>query len=42
MYDYCGTDTHAIEQIGLLLNSKINKKTAERIKRISASANRLL
>ena len=42
MYECCGTDTHAIEQIGLLLNSKINKKTAERIKRISASANRLL
>lgn len=42
MYEYSGTDTHAIEQIGLLINSKINKKTARRIKRISASANRLL
>lgn len=42
MYECCGTDTHAIEQIGLLLNSEINKKTAVRIKRISASANRLL
>lgn len=41
MYDYCGTDTHAIEQIGLLLNSEINKKTASKIKRLSARGNEL-
>ena len=38
MYDYCGTDTHYFEQISLLLNSDINKKTAKRIKQVITSS----
>ena len=34
MYDFCGTDTHSVEQVGLLLNSMIGKKTVKRIQAI--------
>jgi len=34
MYDFCGTDTHSVEQVGLLLNSLISKKTVKRIQAI--------
>jgi len=35
MYDYCGTDIHSIDQLGLFLNSEINKKTVKRVKQIA-------
>ena len=35
MYDYCGTDIHSIDQLGLFLNSEINKKTVKLVKKLS-------
>ena len=35
MYDYCGTDTHSIEQVRMFLNSEISKKTVKMVKEIS-------
>lgn len=35
MYDYCGTDTHSLSSAELFLDSLINKKTVDRIKRIN-------
>ena len=37
LYDYCGTDTHSIDQMRMFLNSEISKKTAKKVKRISDS-----
>lgn len=34
MYDYCGTDTHSLSSAELFLDSLINKKTVERVRRI--------
>ena len=35
MYDYCGTDTHSIEQVRMFLNSEISKKSVKKVKEIS-------
>ena len=35
MYDYCGTDTHSLSSAELFLDSLINKKTVERVRRIN-------
>lgn len=35
MYDYCGTDTHSIEQVNYFLNSEISKKKVKRVKQIA-------
>ena len=35
MYDYCGTDTHSIEQVNYFLNSEISKKMVKRVKQIA-------
>jgi tyrosine-protein phosphatase YwqE len=35
MYDYCGSDTHSIEHVEFLLNSKINKNTVKKVKKIA-------
>ena len=35
LYDYCGTDTHSLSSAELFLDSLINKKTVDRIKRIN-------
>ena len=35
MYDYCGTDTHSINQVELFLNSEISKKTVKMVKKIA-------
>ncbi len=37
MYDYCGSDTHSIEQVSLFLDSMISKKIAKKVLRISES-----
>ena len=34
MYDYCGTDTHSIEQTDYFLRSIINKKLIKKIKKL--------
>ena len=35
MYDYCGSDTHSTNQVGMFLNSEISKKTVKMIKNIA-------
>ena len=35
MYDYCGTDTHSIDQVRMFLNSEISKKIVKKVKLIS-------
>lgn len=35
MYDYCGSDTHSIEHVEFFLNSKINKNTVKKVKKIA-------
>ena len=35
MYDYCGTDTHSIEQMEYFLNSEISKKVVKRVKQVA-------
>lgn len=35
MYDYCGSDTHSLNQVELFLNSIISRKTAKMIKTLS-------
>jgi tyrosine-protein phosphatase YwqE len=35
MYDYCGSDTHSINQVEMFLNSEISKKTVKMIKNIA-------
>ena len=35
MYDCCGTDTHSLSSAELFLDSLINKKTVERVRRIN-------
>lgn len=35
MYDYCGTDTHSIEQVNYFLNSEISIKMVKRVKQIA-------
>lgn len=35
LYDYCGTDTHSLSSAELFLDSLINKKTVDKIKRIN-------
>ena len=35
MYDYCGTDTHSINQQDLFLNSVMSKKAVKKVIRIS-------
>lgn len=32
MYDFCGTDTHSIEQLRMFLNSEISQKTVKKVK----------
>ena len=34
MYDFCGTDTHSIDQVGLFMNSLISKKMVKKVKGI--------
>ena len=35
MYDYCGTDTHSIEQTNHFLNSDISRKTVRKVRQIA-------
>ena len=35
MYDYCGSDTHSLNQVELFLNSMISRKTANMIRTLS-------
>ena len=35
MYDYCGSDTHSMEQVRMFLASEISKKTVKQVKKIS-------
>ena len=36
MYDYCGTDTHSVEQVRMFLNSEISKKAAKLVSRVKS------
>ncbi len=35
MYDYCGTDTHSMNQMEMFLSSEISKKTVKMVKKIA-------
>ena len=35
MYDYCGSDTHSVNQVEYFLNSTINRKTVKKVKLIA-------
>ena len=35
MYDYCGSDTHSMEQVELFLGGVISKKTVKKVRRIA-------
>ena len=37
MYDYCGTDTHSMEQANCFLDSMISKKVVKKVRRLSES-----
>lgn len=37
MYDYCGTDTHSLDQMELFLSSEMSKKVVKKIKGIAES-----
>ena len=34
MYDYCGSDTHSVSQVGYFLNSEMNKKTVKLVRKL--------